>query len=203
MTDNQDKIIKKSRQYSKKKRDDKKSEKIGLVENSREKDDSDILMNLEEKGKEAAENYDKFLRVAAEFDNYKKRVVRERTDFIKFGNEALVKDMLPIVDSLDRALEHSGNLEDFEAFISGFKLIQEQLLGCLEKHGVERVQSIGMDFDPNIHEAMLQVESKELGENKIVEEFEKGYLLNGRLLRPAKVSVSKSVKQQKNNLDDK
>jgi len=154
------------------------------------------LSELEKSRQEAADNYDKFLRVAAEFDNYKKRVARERTDFIKFGNEALVKDMLPIVDSLDRALEHSSDgFEEFEAFISGFKLIQEQLLGCLEKHGVERIQSVGMDFDPNIHEAMLQIESKELGENKIVEEFEKGYLLNGRLLRPAKVSVSKSVKK--------
>ena len=193
--DNIDNTRKKLGKNSKKKREDKEKEKIGLGEKPLEEDDRDPLMNLEEKGKEAAENYDKFLRVAAEFDNYKKRVARQRTDFIKFGNEVLVKDILPIVDSLDRALEHSGNLEDFEAFISGFKLIQEQLIGCLEKHGVEMVQSIGEDFDPNIHEAVLQVESEELGGNKVVEEFEKGYLLNGRLLRPAKVSVSKSVKK--------
>ena len=103
--------------------------------------------------------------------------------------------MLPIIDSLDRALEHAGNSEDFDAFIKGLKLVQEQFLGCLEKHGVEKVQSTGVDYDPNVHEAMLQVESNEYEDNKVVEEFEKGYLLNGRLLRPAKVSVSKSVKK--------
>lgn len=192
--DNQINTGKKNRENSKKKKE-KDTDKIELQEKPIEENDRDLLMNLEEKGKEAAENYDKFLRIAAELDNYKKRIAKERTDYIKYGNEALIKDMLPIVDSLDRALEHSGSQEDFEVFISGFKLIQEQFIGCLEKHGVEKVQSIGETFDPNIHEAVLQVESEEIGENKVVEEFEKGYLLNGRLLRPAKVSVSKSVKK--------
>jgi len=200
--DNQSNTRRKNGENSKGKKEAKYTDKIELQGKPIEENDSDLLMNLEEKGTEAAENYDKFLRVAAEFDNYKKRVAKERIEFIKYGNEALVKDMLPIVDSLDRALEHAGNLEDFDAFINGFKLIQKQFLGCLEKHGVERIQSIGMDFNPSVHEAMLQVESKELGENKNVEEFEKGYLLNGRLLRPAKVSVSKNV-IKKNVLDDK
>lgn len=195
LRDNESNTRKKNRENSKKKKEATDTDKIELQEKPTEENDRGLLMNLEEKGTEAAENYDKFLRVAAEFDNYKKRVAKERIDFIKYSNEALVKDMLPIVDSLDRALEHAGNLEDFDAFINGFRLIRKQFLGCLEKHGVERIQSVGMDFDPSIHEAMLQVESKELGENKNVEEFEKGYLLNGRLLRPAKVSVSKSVKE--------
>ncbi len=193
--DNQSNTGKKNGENSKKKKDVKDTDKIELQEKPTEENDRNLLMNLGEQGTEAAENYDKFLRVAAEFDNYKKRVAKERIDLIKYGNETLVKDMLPIVDSLDRALEHAGNLEDFDAFISGFKLIQKQFLDCLDKHGVERIQSVGMDFDPSIHEAMLQVENKGLGENKIVEEFEKGYFLNGRLLRPAKVSVSKSVKK--------
>ncbi len=196
MRDNQSDTGGKTRENSKKKKESKYIDTIDLQEKPTEENDRDPLTNLDEKGKEAAENYDKFLRAAAELDNYKKRIAKERTDFIKYGNEALVKDMLPIVDSLDRALEHAaGSQEDFEAFISGFKLIQEQFLGCLEKHGVEKVKSIGEDFDPNIHEAVLQVESEEIGGNKVVEEFEKGYLLNGRLLRPAKVSVSKSLKK--------
>ncbi|MDO9529982.1 MAG: nucleotide exchange factor GrpE [Syntrophales bacterium] len=178
-----------------KKKDIKHREKTELQKELSEEDTLDLLTKLEEKEKEASENHDKFLRIAAELDNYKKRIAKERTDFIKYGNESIVKDMLPIIDSLDRALEHASNSEDFGAFIEGLKLVQEQFLGCLEKHGVESIQSVGMDFDPNVHEAMLQVESEKYGENKIVEEFEKGYLLNGRLLRPAKVSVSKSVKK--------
>ena len=126
-----------------------------LIEKPTEDDTKNLPAKLEEKEKEAAENYDKFFRASAEFDNYKKRVTRERADLIRYGNENLIKDMLPIIDSLDRALEHAGNSEDFDAFIKGLTLVQEQFLGCLEKHGVERVQSTGMDFDPNVHEAVL------------------------------------------------
>ena len=187
---------KKSGEKSSKKKDIKDKVKIDLIEKPTEEDTKNLPAKLEEKEKEAAENYDKFLRASAELDNYKKRIAKERTDLIKYGNETLVKDMLPIIDSLDRALEHAGNSEDFDAIIKGLTLVQEQFLGCLEKHGVERVQSTGKDFDPNGHEAMLQVESERHGENKIVEEFEKGYLLNGRLLRPARVSVSKGVKKE-------
>jgi len=194
--DNQGNMGKKSEKNSSKK-DAKERKKIDLRKKLIEEDSKALLAKLEEKEKEVTESYDKFLRASAELDNYKKRMAKERTDFIRYGNETLVKDILPIVDSLDRALEHAGNSEDFDAFIKGLKLVQEQFLGCLEKHGVERIQSTGMDFDPNVHEAMLPVESKEYEENKIVEEFEKGYLLNGRLLRPAKVSVSKGVKKDK------
>lgn len=160
---------------------------------------NDLPARLAEKEKEAAENYDRFLRASAEFDNYKKRVVRERIDLIKYGNESLIKDMLPIADSLDRALKHTVDTKDFDAFIKGLQLVQEQFLGCLKNHGVEGVETKGKDFDPNVHEAMLQVESEKYEENKIVEEFEKGYILNGRLLRPAKVSVSKCIKKGNDN----
>ncbi|MBE9547749.1 MAG: nucleotide exchange factor GrpE [Proteobacteria bacterium] len=190
---------KKSGRKSSKKKDIKDKVKIDLIEEPAEEDIKNLLAKLEEKEKEAAENYDKFLRASAELDNYKKRVAKERADLIRYGNETLIKDMLPIIDSLDRALEHAGNSEDFDAFIKGLTLVQEQFLGCLEKHGVEMVQSTGLDFDPNMHEAMLQVESENHEENKIVEEFEKGYLLNGRLLRPARVSVSKSIKKEDND----
>jgi len=173
-----------------------KKEDVKNQEKPVKEDDKNLLAKLEGKEEEAAENYNKFLRVSAELDNYKKRVAKERADLIKYGNECLIKDMLPIVDSLDRALEHTSNTEDFDAFVNGLKLVQEQLLGFLEKHGTKKIQSIGMDFDPDMHEAMLQVEGEEYQENKVVEEFEKGYLLNGRLLRPAKVSVSKSVKKE-------
>lgn len=154
-----------------------------------------LKAKLEEKEKEAAANYDKFLRAVAELDNYKKRAAKEKADTIKYGAEELIKDILPFMDSLDRVLEHTGS-PDVEAFKDGIKLVQEQLLCCLKKHGVERIESSGADFDPNYHEAMIQIDSEEHEENKIVNEIAKGYLLNGRLLRPSKVCVCKKTNKE-------
>ena len=148
-----------------------------------------LTLKLQEKEKEAAENYDRYVRAVAELENYKKRAAREKADCIKYGQENLIKDILPMVDNLGRAMDHACNSNDFEAFREGLRLVQSQLHCCLEKHGVEEIEAAGRDFDPNVHEAMLMVESPEHGHNQVVEEFEKGYLLNGRLLRPAKVSV--------------
>ena len=151
----------------------------------------DLMVKLQDAEKKAAENYDKYVRAFAELDNYRKRAAREKADAIQYGNETLLRDILPLVDGMDRALEHACNSEDFEAFKKGLKLLQEQLLGCLQKHGVEMIDTAGKDFDPHVHEAMMQVESAEHEDSQVVGEFERGYLLNGRLLRPAKVSVCK------------
>ena len=156
----------------------------------------ELMRKLEEKEKEAAENYDRYVRAAADLENYRKRAAREKADCIKYGQENLIRDILPMVDSLGRAMEHACNSSDFEAFREGLKLVQNQLTCCLEKHGVEAIEAAGKDFDPNFHEAMLQVESREHKDNEVVEEFEKGYLLNGRLLRPARVSVCRCPVEQ-------
>ncbi|MBU0574996.1 MAG: nucleotide exchange factor GrpE [Proteobacteria bacterium] len=157
------------------------------------------MVKLQEAESRAAENYDKYVRAVAELDNYKKRAIREKADAIRYGNENLLRDILPLLDNTERALEHACNSDDFDAFKKGLKLLQDQFLVCLQKHGVEQIEAVGKDFDPHIHEAMLQVESGEHEESKVVDEFERGYLLNGRLLRPAKVSVcgrSKTEDQQ-------
>ena len=146
---------------------------------------------------EAAENYDKYLRTSAELENYRKRAIKERADAINYGNEKILKDILPIIDSMERALDHSSNSQDFDAFVEGLNLIYEQLFSVLQKHGVESIDAVGQEFDPNFHEAMLQVESEDYEDNTVVEEFEKGYVLNGRLLRPAKAAVSKHVEKEK------
>ena len=159
---------------------EQKTEKIVAEDHNQEIDD--LKKKLEEKEKEAADNYDKYLRAIAELDNYRKRAARERTDIIKYGKEDIIKDILPFMDSLDRALEHDTG--DIKAFKDGVALIREQLLGCLKKHGVEKIEAAGKDFDPNFHEALMQTESYQHEDNKIVSEMEKGYLLNGRLLRP-------------------
>ena len=155
--------------------------------------EEDLKVKLQEMEKKAAENYEKYVRAAAELDNYKKRAVREKADAIKYGNENLLRDILPLVDNMDRAMEHACNSDDFNAFREGMKMLKQQLLSCLQKHGVEPIEAVGKDFDPHVHEAMLQVESKEHEESKVVGEFERGYLLNGRLLRPAKVSVCRRL----------
>ena len=154
-------------------------------------EDIDLEKKLSEKEKECSAIYDKYLRAVAEFDNYKKRAAREKTDIIKYGKEDVIRDILPFVDSLDRALEHAESNTDIQAFKEGLKLIQDQLLCSLKKHGVERIECAGKEFDPNFHEAMQQVNSEHHEENKVINEFERGYLLNGRLLRPSKVSVCK------------
>ncbi|MEN6620126.1 MAG: nucleotide exchange factor GrpE [Smithella sp.] len=160
----------------------------------------DIKERLAEKEAEAATNYDKYVRAVAELDNYKKRAAKEKSDVLKYGKEEIVKDLLPFIDSLDRALEQAESCSDVNSFKEGFKLIQDQLFTCLKRHGVEVIECTGKDFDPNFHEAMMQVESKEHEANKVVCEFQRGYLINGRLLRPSKVSVCK--KNNKEN-DDK
>ena len=155
----------------------------------------DLVKRLEDTEKKAAENYDKYLRAIAELDNYKKRAAKEKADAIAYGNETLIRDILPILHSLDRAAEHACNAGDMAAFKEGFNLVKEQLVCCLGKHGVEQIEAVGADFDPNMHDALMQVESEEHANNKVVEEFEKGYRLKGRLLKASKVSVGKAVKK--------
>jgi len=148
---------------------------------------------LTAKEKEAKENYDRYLRAVAELENFKKRAARDKADIIKYGKEDLIKDILPFLDSLDRALSHAES-SDVQSFKSGIALIQDQLLCCLKKHGVEKIDSVGENFDPNVHEALMQMNSAEHRDNQIVSEMEKGYLLNGRLIRPSRVCVCKKNK---------
>lgn len=169
-----------------------------VVTEDHNKEIESLKMQIEEKEKEAAANYDKYLRASAELDNYKKRAAKEKAEIIKYGKEDLVKDILPFMDSLDRALEHDTG--DIQTFKDGIALIQDQLLCCLKKHGVERIETAGADFDPNFHEALMQVESDQHEDNKIVSEMEKGYLLNGRLIRPSRVCVCKKTKKENDNL---
>jgi|MudIll2142460700_1097286.scaffolds.fasta_scaffold101826_2 molecular chaperone GrpE len=156
--------------------------------------DQEVLKKLEEKEKESAAHYDKYMRAAADLENYKKRMAREHADLVRYGNEKLIKDLMPILDSLDRALKQPNDVSaEVQAFIDGLKLIEAQFMTCLQKHGVEKIEARGKDFDPNLHQAVMMIESEDFEDNKVVEEFEAGYLLNGRLLKPAKVSVSKRV----------
>lgn len=156
---------------------------------------NDLQQKLQEKEKEAADNYDKYLRTLADLDNYKKRAAREKADSIKYGNENLIRDILPIIDSLERAIKHVESSGDSEALRKGLKMVQEQMMCCLEKYGVKKIDCINKMFDPNLHDAFFLSESDSHEENQIIDELESGYLLNERLLRPAKVSICKREKK--------
>jgi molecular chaperone GrpE len=157
----------------------------------KEKEIEELKNKLEEKEKEAKENYDRLLRTAADLENYKKRVAKEKEDWTKFANEDLIKAILPFIDNLERAINHAEKVVDSGVLIEGVRLTIQQLLQTLNKFGLSSFESVGKPFDPAMHEAMFVVETDKHEPNQVVEEFQKGYLLNNRLIRPATVSVSK------------
>ncbi len=167
--------------------------------NKKKKEDKEIeelKKKLEEKAKESKENYDRLLRMAADFENYKKRAAREKEDWTKFANEDLIKSILPFIDNLERAVNHAQKIADTGVLVEGVRLTLQQLLQSLNKFGLSSFESVGKPFDPAMHEAMLVVETDKHEPNQVVEEFQKGYLLNDRLLRPATVSVSKTTEKE-------
>ncbi|OGQ83084.1 MAG: nucleotide exchange factor GrpE [Deltaproteobacteria bacterium RIFCSPLOWO2_12_FULL_60_19] len=145
---------------------------------------------------EAKENYDRLLRLAAEFENFKKRAAREKTDAIRYANESLLKDLLPILDNLERALEHAKGGGNGNPLLDGIELVLKSFLELLEKHGVTQISAVGELFDPGKHDALAQIETSEHRPNTVVEQHSKGYHLPGRLLRPAQVTVAKLPQNQ-------
>ena len=145
---------------------------------------------LEEKTREANDHFDKWLRLRAEFENYKKRMQKEKADAMKFGNESLLKALLPILDNLSRAVDHGKENSEIGPLVEGVEMIRKDLLNTLERFGVKPIASAGEIFDPEKHEAIAQEETE--GEpNRVVTEVQAGYSYHDRLLRPAKVVVSR------------
>jgi len=165
------------------------------MEGADKKEIDELRKRVEEKEKEAKDNYDRLLRMAADLENFKKRAVKEKEDWVKFANEDLLKAVLPFIDNLERAVNHSEKAKDIQSLVEGLKLTLHQLLQTLNKFGVSSFESKGKPFDPAMHEAMLVVQTDKEKPDHVMEEFQKGYLLNDRLLRPATVSVSKPVGQ--------
>jgi molecular chaperone GrpE len=161
------------------------------------KEKVDQKESLEERLKAAEEkaevNYESLLRVTADFENYKKRIEREMSDVRKFANESLIKELLPIVDNLERALaiEYGKNKDTIEGIREGVEMTFKELMECLQKFGVTPMDSLEKPFDPNFHHAVSQEESEEYPENMVLKELQKGYMLRDRLLRAPMVVVSK------------
>jgi molecular chaperone GrpE len=152
----------------------------------------DLRSKLEIKTGEAEENYDRLLRVSAEFENYKKRTAREMAEFQKYANQALLKELLPIIDNLELAIkaaaEASGSTD--ACLLDGVELTRKEILKVFESFHVEPIDALGQPFDPNFHEAVMREESDEHPENTVVNELQKGYLMHDRLLRPSMVVVA-------------
>jgi molecular chaperone GrpE len=155
-------------------------------------EEESLEKQLQESKKAFEEINDQYLRLAADFDNYKKRISREKADLISYGNEELIRSLLGVLDNLERGIEHSETDRDTNPIIEGLRLVHKQFLDCLEKYGVKAIKvHKGDEFDPKLHQAVERVESSEIQPGLILSEMLKGYMLKDRLLRPSLVTVSK------------
>jgi molecular chaperone GrpE len=162
-----------------------------------------LRQQLVAKELEAKNNYDRFLRQVAELENFKKRTARERDDAIRFANESLIKDLLPVVDNLERAVAHASGGGNGKPIVEGVEMVLKGLLDAMAKHGVTQISAVGQPFDPSKHEAMAQVASDAHEPNVVVDELHKGYMLRDRLLRPALVSVAKASETREKKNDNR
>ncbi|HRZ87323.1 MAG TPA: nucleotide exchange factor GrpE [bacterium] len=154
------------------------------------------IQKLEEKAKKADENYASYLRAVADLDNYRKRAQKDKEEILKYSNSDFIKGLLPILDNFDRALTTINDATDIAKIREGIDLIVGQFHKYLEQLGLARIPTVGEPFDPYKHQAVMHVETEEHPENVVVEELQKGYLLNDRLLRPSMVKVSKGKAAQ-------
>jgi len=151
---------------------------------------------LEKMKQELDQKNDMMLRIAAELDNYKKRVAKERESLIKYAAQEIIQELLPILDNFERAVESASKSNDFDSFFEGVKLVSKQIYDILEKRGVKQIDALGKTFDPNFHEAVMQINSDDYPINVVAQELQRGYILNDRVIRPSMVAVSKGPKEE-------
>ncbi|MBW1898050.1 MAG: nucleotide exchange factor GrpE [Deltaproteobacteria bacterium] len=172
-------------------KEENSDEKNGESVTDQEDETLDPDEELESVRQEARDNYDRFVRLSAEFENYKKRASREMSEFRKYANETIVRALLPVVDNLERAIESSGDDENATScVVEGVEMTLKEILKVFEQFEVKPVESLEQPFDPGFHEAMMREESDEYPENTVIKELQKGYLMHERLIRPAMVVVS-------------
>lgn len=148
------------------------------------------VSELEAARMQAEENYQRLLRVQADFDNFRRRARAEKEDFAKYASLKLIEQLLPIVDNFDRALSSSKETKDFDALVKGLDMTHRGIDQLLTAEGLKPIDSVGQPFNPEFHQAVMQVESEEHEEGIVVEELQKGYILKDKVIRPAMVKVS-------------
>jgi molecular chaperone GrpE len=171
------------------KKEEEKEESVSLKKSE--------YLKLKEEAEKSAQYWDRILRMQADFENTRKRWEREKQDLIKFANEDLILELLNILDDLERTLDLAQEKhQDLQAFLKGVEMILAHLYDLLKKYGLKPIEAKGKPFDPHYHEALLQVEANDVPEHTVLEELQKGYMLNNKVIRTAKVKVSKKVSSE-------
>lgn len=185
-------------EFQDKKEESKEGESVEVLEEAEKREIEELRKKCEEYKKKCEEYKDNWIRTSADFDNYRKRVQKEREEYIEYGNESILKDMVVIVDNLERALDYIKNQpsNNVEGLLNGVELIYKQMLSLLEKYGVRPIKAVGEKFDPFYHEVVEQEEVEEGEDGVVLREYQKGYMYKVRVLRPSLVVVSKRKEQE-------
>lgn len=165
--------------------------------------DEQLQTDLDKARQEAKAHQEQYLRTLADMENLRKRTQREKEELAKFANENILREILPVVDNLERALEHADQKENDGSLLEGVQMTLTQFGQVLNRFGVEPIEALGKPFDPAVHQAMGQMESAEQAPNTVVQQMQKGYQLNERLLRPAFVMVAKAPVAPQDDNDNK
>lgn len=161
----------------------------------------ELREKLESLQEEKDELFEKLQRVSADYANFQKRAPKQVTEAIVYEKEKIIKSLLPTLDNLEHTLQNAESVEDVEVFVKGIKIINDQMLDILKSHGVELVAAAGEKFDPAVHEAVMQRSEPDKAEGVVLEEFQTGYTLNGRVIRPSKVIVNKPTVEKAETLE--
>ena len=176
-------------------------EEDAVVEEEKELDPlEELQQQLEKKDQELAEQKSDFLREKADLENFRKRLVKDKDDAVQFANQRLLKELIQVNDNLNRALDAANT--SLETFKEGVEMIQKQFATFLKNQKVEAIEALGKPFDPNLHEVMTQQESADHDENTVIQEYSKGYTLNGRILQSAKVVIAKKPAKKKKKAEE-
>ncbi len=151
----------------------------------------ELRRTIESLRQENGELLGKLQRVSADYANYQKRVPKQIADTIGYEKERIIKTLLPVLDNFEHALQNSHSAEDVDVLVKGIRIVYDQLFDVLKSHNVEQIEALGEKFDPAVHQAMTQQTDPEKEDDTVLEEFQKGYKLNGRVIRPSKVIVNK------------
>lgn len=173
-----------------------------MTKEKKTKEEKAVEKELDQLKQENAELLEKLQRVSADYANFQKRAPKQIAEALAFEKERIVKSVLPAMDNFEHTLSHAESAENVEAIAKGVKIIYDQMLDVLKSHNVEQIKALGEKFDPSMHQAMMQTQNEEKEDGVVLEEYQKGYKLNGRVIRPAKVVVNKLAVEQQQSPED-
>ena len=163
---------------------------------SNQEDSNELLEKIEALQKEKDETFEKLQRISADYANFQKRVPRQISDSINYEKERIIKSLLPVLDNFEHTIQNSKKSDNVEALAKGVQIVYDQMIDILKSHGVEQLITVDQHFDPSMHEAMIMQNNPEKENNTVLEEYQKGYKLNERVIRPSKVVVNKLPVEQ-------